>query len=213
MNFETDNLNYFDISPVISSQTAVFPGDKPFSRHVSLDFKNGHHLELSFIETTLHMGAHADAPSHYWAQGESIEKRSLKYYLGQTQVIRLKLERGERILPKHIENIPIRVPRVLLATNSFPDPESWNDDFNSLSPELVEYLHSHNVITVGIDTPSVDPANSKILEAHRAIAERNMAVLEGLILEQVPEGIYTMIALPLRIKDGEASPVRAVLLH
>jgi arylformamidase len=100
---------------------------------------------------------------------------------------------------------------VLLRTGTFPDPRNFNEDFASLSAELVDWLHGIGVITVGIDTPSVDPFHDKILEAHHAMARHDMANLEGLVLDDVPEGRYELIALPLRLAGADGSPVRAVL--
>ncbi|NBW81674.1 hypothetical protein EBR21_07955, partial [bacterium] len=102
--------------------------------------------------------------------------------------------------------------RVLFRTNSFPDPEQWQDDFCSLSPELISDLAARGVMTVGIDTPSVDPHDSKDLESHQALLRHDVAVLEGLDLSKVPDGEYTLVALPLPLVGFEASPVRAVLL-
>jgi arylformamidase len=202
----------YDLTPKISSRLGVFPGDQAFTRKVNMSFLQGHHLELSAILTTVHLGAHADAPSHYHAQGESIEKRPLARYLGLTQVIRpLGLKPKERVTPAHLR-VEIHAPRVLFDTQSFTDPEKWNSDFNSLSPELIHALADQGVRLVGIDTPSVDPENSKALETHQALFARDVAVLEGLLLQNVPEGLYTLIALPLPIEGGDASPVRAVLL-
>lgn len=202
---------YFDISPKISSKTAVFPGDKEFSRNVALSFKNHDHLELSSIETTLHIGAHADAPSHYSEKGESIEKRNLSYYIGEAQVIEVQVKKGERIGIGDVPLEKIKAKRVLFKTGSFPNPDQWNEDFNSFSPQLLERLAHEGVMLVGIDTPSVDPWDSKQLESHQVLAAHDMAVLEGIDLSQVKEGTYKLVALPLAIEEGDASPVRAVL--
>jgi arylformamidase len=102
---------------------------------------------------------------------------------------------------------------VLIRTDSFPDPDAWNGDFNALSPELVDALHAEGVILVGIDTPSVDLADDKVLLSHRAIHAKDMAVLEGIVLSAVPDGLYTLIALPLKIRDADAAPTRAVLVE
>jgi arylformamidase len=102
-------------------------------------------------------------------------------------------------------------PRVLFATGTFPNPQNWNTDFAALSVELVDFLHERGVITVGIDTPSVDLFESKDLSAHKAMLRHDMSILEGLVLKDVPEGIYELIALPLRLVGFDASPVRAVL--
>jgi arylformamidase len=106
---------------------------------------------------------------------------------------------------------PIVAPRVLFATGTFPDPEQFNTDFAALSPELVEHLNGLGVKLVGIDTPSVDPFDSKELPAHRTFLKHDMAILEGLVLAGVPAGVYEVIALPLRLVGFDASPVRAVL--
>jgi arylformamidase len=202
----------YDLAPKISPRLGVYPGDQPFERKVSMSFGRGDNLELSAMLSTLHLGSHADAPSHYHAQGESIEKRSLSYYMGAAQVIRVPgLKPKERVMPRHLR-VEISAPRVLFDTQSFPNPEKWNSDFNSLSPELLHVLADQKVKLVGIDTPSVDPEDSKDLESHQALYQRNFAVLEGLCLKGVPEGLYTLIALPLPLEGAEASPVRAVLL-
>ncbi len=200
-----------DISPVVDASIGVWPGDTPFARNVNVDMGAGANLTLSDIRTTLHVGAHSDAPSHYLASGEDIASRSLEYFVGRCNVLRVAVGRGERIMPLHIEGKTIDAPRVLFCTGTFPDPYAWNDDFASLSPELIDELHGRGVILVGIDTPSVDPFASKLLEAHQALAGYDMSNLEGLVLDHVVEGAYELLALPLKIRGGDASPVRAVL--
>ncbi len=201
----------YDISPLISPETAVFPGDTPFQQEFLLKIEAGKNLDLSTIKTTVHIGAHTDAPSHYQAGGDSIEKRNLNYYLGAAQVIEVKCTRGSRIQKKDVTQ-NINAPRVLFKTGSFPDPNRWNGDFVSLSAELVEYLASQKVILVGIDTPSIDPSVDEKLESHTAVFKHNMAVLEGIVLTGVEPGVYDLICLPLKISGSDASPVRAILL-
>jgi len=204
-------LTIIDISPLVDEAIAVWPGDVPFSREVSLDTAGGDHLTLSSIRTTLHVGAHADAPSHYVAGGEDIARRALEIFIGACEVVDARRARGRPIVPSDIDTMPISASRILFRTDSFPDPRAWNEDFSSLSPELVEWLHDRGVILVGIDTPSVDPFDSKALEAHHALGRRGMTNLEGLILAHVEPGPYELIALPLRIAGADASPIRAVL--
>lgn len=205
-------MKHYDLSPPIHAGLAVWPGDIPFHRTVSLSMDDGADQDLSSLQSTLHLGAHADAPSHFQRGGQSAEEVDLAPYLGACQVIAVDLPRGERILPRHLDG-PVKAPRVLFRTNSYPDPEHFNEDFNSLSPELIELLHTQGVVLVGLDTPGVDPFLSETLEAHLALARTGMRNLEGLVLKGVPEGLYTLIALPLRIVGAEASPVRAVLLE
>ncbi len=203
---------HYDISPVLSSETAVFPGDVAFERQVQMSFEAGQHMDLSAVKTTLHIGAHADAPSHYSGQGQTIENRSLHFYMGNCQVVSVNIAAGKRILETDVNLSLINEKRVLFKTNSFPNPNQWNNDFNSLSPALIKSLKGKGVCLVGIDTPSIDPWDSKDLESHKQIPLADMAVLEGIVLKDVPDGVYKLIALPLPFKGGDASPVRAVLI-
>jgi arylformamidase len=200
-----------DISPRLSPKVAVWPGDIPFSRDISLSMAEGANLELSSIQTTVHVGAHTDAPNHYAADGADIASRPLHHYLGLCQIMQVSVPRGERVQPEHLKH-PIRAPRVLFRTDTFPDPDLFNTDFAALSPALVDHCHSAGVHLIGLDTPSVDLFDDKALLSHNAIARHDMAILEGVVLHHVPDGLYILIALPLRIEQADASPVRAVLL-
>ena len=200
-----------DISPEIHEGIAVFPGDVAFSRNVSLDMKSGDHLTLSSLSGTLHLGAHADSPSHYLRDGQDIGSRSLEYYIGACDVVDLTRVGNRRITVDDVAIDRGWARRVLFRTDSFPDPSSWSDEFTSLSPELIDALAGRGVCLVGIDTPSIDPSDSKELESHQAVARNDMAILEGLVLQGVEPGRYELIAPPLKIRGGDAGPVRAVL--
>jgi len=204
-------MTFIDISPPIDSSIRVWPGDTPFMHSINLDMKAGANITLSEIHTTVHVGAHADAPSHYVRDGMDIASRRLEYYIGRCVVLRVPVRRGERVIVEHLEGKVLSAPRVLLRTGTFPDPRKWNNDFAYLSPALVEHLYQHGVMLVGIDTPSVDAFDSKTLEAHQVFARNDMAVLEGLMLDHVDEGEYELIAPPLPLVGADASPVRAVL--
>ena len=205
-------MKLIDISPLVSERLAVWPGDVPFSRSIALDVEKGDNITLSALNSSVHLGAHTDAPNHYAKDSAGISTRPLELYYGPCQVIRVDLPRGSRIQPEHIDE-PIEAERVLFATGSFPNPEHFNQDFCSLSAELVHCLAEKGVRLVGIDTPSVDLCHDKILESHTAIHEHDMGILEGVVLDGVEEGLYTLIALPLKIEHADASPVRAVLIQ
>lgn len=196
-----------DISPPIHPGLAVWPGDTPYRRQVALSLAGGDNLELSSIHTTVHLGAHADAPSHY-VPGPMIGARDPRLYVGPCEVMHVEVGRGERI--PSLPRTP-RHPRVLLRTGTYPDPTVFNEDFAALSVALVHELVAAGVRLIGIDTPSVDLCHDRALEAHHAIAEHDLAILEGIVLDTVPEGEYTLLAQPLPL-DADASPVRALLL-
>ncbi|MCH7700502.1 MAG: cyclase family protein [Planctomycetes bacterium] len=200
----------YDITPPITPNMPVWPGDTPLSREVLLDMSKGDNLTLSTLHATVHLGAHADGPNHYGVDGRSIDQQDLKYYLGPCQVIRVAAKRAVRISPDQITTT-VSAPRVLLSTGTYPDPSMFNEDFAGLATDLVDWLHERGVILVGVDTPSVDLFSSKDLPAHKRILAQDMAILEGLVLTHVPEGEYELIALPLPLVGFDASPVRAVL--
>ncbi len=202
---------WYDLSPPICPATAVFPGDAAFSAALAMAFERGDHLRLTTWTTTPHVGAHADAPCHYAADGPGIGERPVARYIGDAQVVSVNTRQGERIAPGDLLR-PVLAPRVLLRTDSFADPNQWRDDFCSLSVELVEHLAALGVVLVGLDTPSVDPGPAKTLLAHAAVHRADLAILEGLDLRGVPDGLYTLLAQPLRVQGGDASPVRALLV-
>lgn len=200
----------FDISPPIDERLNVWPGDVPYTRTVTGHIKTGSTVTTSVIRSTTHMGSHADAPSHYGEGSATIDQMPLDLYIGECQVVSVNAKRGTRVTPEQVE-ASIDLPRVILRTRTFPDFSNWNRDFAGLSPELVDLMFEMGVKLVGVDTPSVDLFDSKDLPAHKAFLRHDMAIIEGLVLDEIPDGVYELIAVPLKLMGCDASPVRAVL--
>jgi arylformamidase len=201
---------FYDISPPIRPGMKVWPGDTPPAREVLMDMQRGDPVTLSTLHATVHLGAHADAPSHYGPGAPSIDKIDLSVYLGLCQVISVPVVRGGCVGIDDVKGM-MKVDRILLATGTNPDPTGFKESFAGLEPTLIDHLADAGVRLVGIDTPGVDPFSADDLLAHRRCLARGMTILEGLMLDGVPEGLYELIALPLRLVGFEASPVRAVL--
>jgi len=197
-----------DLSPPLSGRLAVWPGDVPFSRR-TISTPDG--LTISSIVTTLHAGSHADAPLHVTPGAPAIDAVPLETWIGPCQVVEARVGRRGRVRLEDLSEPP-GVPRLLVKTGTFPDRERFSEEFAGLAPSLAAELAARGVVLVGIDTPSVDPWDDSALEAHRALARAGIAWLEGLVLEDVAPGRYDLVALPLRIEGGDASPVRAVLV-
>jgi arylformamidase len=202
----------WDITPPITPDLAVWPGDTPPRREVLLDAARGHTVTLSTLHATVHLGAHADAPSHVAlnADADAIAARDLAPYLGPCLVRSVNVGRGRRVGWEELGPVG-DVSRLLLRTGTFPDPRTFSTDFAAIDPDLIHGLADRGLCLIGLDTPSVDPFDSKDLPAHHACIARNVAILEGLVLDGVPDGLYELIALPLRLVGFDASPVRAVL--
>jgi arylformamidase len=211
-----DERPVIDITPAITPDIAVWPGDTPVSRETLCDLKNGATITLSALRTTVHLGAHADGANHYGVHGASIDAMPIQRYIGPCHVIDAPIARtagGTRVraIDLRTELGVIRHPRVLLRTGTFPDFTRWNSDFAGIDPALIDLLADRGVALIGIDTPSVDVQESKDLPAHRRFLARDVSILEGLRLAHVAPGEYELIALPLPLVGFDASPVRAVL--
>ncbi len=201
----------WDISPPLSPATPVWPGDTPFQQETA--WQMGEHCPVNVGRITLspHTGAHADAPLHYAADGAPIGAVSLEPYLGPCRVIHC-IGASPLVEPHHIEHALAGIPpRVLLRTYARAPLDHWDSAFCAVSHLTIALLAAHGVKLVGIDTPSLDPQESKTMDAHRAVRRHHLAILEGLVLDDVPAADYELIALPLRFAGLDASPVRAVL--
>jgi arylformamidase len=199
----------WDISPPVDENAAVFPGDTAYSQRLHFSLSPACPVNVNSITLSPHTGAHADAPMHYASGGQASGELDLAPYLGPCRVIHC-MGSGPLVQPHHIAhaltNLP---PRVLLRTSSTAS-QSWAS-FTAIAPETLAQLATKNVALVGVDTPSVDPADSQTLPSHHQLLVNNMRNLECLVLDDVPEGDYELIALPLKLMRADASPVRAIL--
>lgn len=201
----------WDISPPVAPGSPVFPGDTPYQQQWAATLGPGCPVNVSTLTLSPHVGAHADAPLHYDPDGRSIGAVDLDPYLGRCRVIHA-IARGPLVQWEHIahalHDLP---PRVLVRTYERMPVERWDPDLAAYAPATIERLADAGVTLVGIDTASIDPADSKTLDSHQVIRRRGLRVLENLVLDHVPEGDYELIALPLKLMAADASPVRAVL--
>jgi arylformamidase len=199
-----------DISPAIGPDFPVFPGDTPFAQRWTWKLAADCPVNVSEITLSPHTGAHTDAPLHYDDHGASIAEVPLHAYIGPCRLIDVT-GAGSLVEIAHIESRLNDTPaRVLLRT--YPRvPAGWDAGFTAVAPAAIDRLYEAGVVLIGIDTPSLDPADSKTLDAHQRVRAHRMAILEGIVLDDVPAGDYELIALPLKIAGCDASPVRAVL--
>jgi arylformamidase len=199
----------WDISPAIRPGLAVWPGDAPFESETTWQIGNGCPVKVSKISMSTHTGAHCDAPSHYSTDGLPIDEVNLATYIGPCRVIHV---RGEQVISaEQLTPFLADVPsRVLLRTYT-SSPADWDSGFTSISVPAIHLLAKHGVKLIGIDTPSLDHQESKTLDAHLAVHQHGMAILEGIVLDEIDPGDYELIALPLKLAGLDASPVRAIL--
>ncbi|MDR5758031.1 arylformamidase [Caballeronia sp. LZ035] len=204
-------MTLLDISPPIEPATPVWPGDTPVGIERVWRMEAGSPVNVARLTLSPHTGAHADAPLHYDEHGAPIGAVALDTYLGACRVVHC-VGVTPLVLPEHVagqlDGIP---PRVLLRTYRNAPLDAWDSAFTAVAPDTIDLLARHGVKLIGIDTPSLDPQESKTMDAHRRIRAHGMAILEGLVLDAVAPGDYELIALPLKLSTLDASPVRAVL--
>lgn len=202
---------FYDISPALTPQTRVYPGDQPLSYTSVSDMAQGDQLNLSEFSATTHLGAHIDAPSHYIQGGKSIGDIDLNRLMGRCQVMRLDIKGNKAIYPDHLPPIGKGISRILLCANPNQDFNVWSNDCAYLSLELAQFFVKQKIELVGIDSPSVDACEASDAPAHRTLLSQDILIMENLDLNEVPEGIYELIALPLKLMQAEAAPMRAIL--
>lgn len=206
-------LRIWDISPAVDERAEVFPGDTPYSQQLHFSLSADCPVNVNRITLSPHTGAHADAPLHYAAGAAAIGELDLAPYLGPCRVIHC-LDCGPLVLPHHIAHALDALPARVLLRTARSASQSWAS-FTALAHETIALLATKSIapplLLVGIDTPSIDPASSQGLPSHHQLLAHRLRVLENLVLDDVPEGDYELIALPLKLTRADASPVRAIL--
>ncbi len=200
----------WDISPTVAPGSPVFPGDTPFSMRWTWSLSATCPVNVSEVTLSPHTGSHTDAPLHYDPQGASMAEVPLDAYLGPCRVMHA-IDVGPLIEPHHVAAFLDAVPPRVLVRTYARSPATWDSHFTAFAPATLERLAAYGVKLVGLDTPSLDPEQSKTLDSHQVVRRHGIAVLEGLVLDEVPAGDYELIALPLKWQGLDASPVRAVL--
>lgn len=200
----------WDISPALGPATPAFPGDQAYEQRWTARIAPGCPVNLSALTLSPHLGAHADAPLHYADGAAAIGAVPLEPFIGRCRVIHA-IGCGPLVTPQHLAHALADLPPRVLVRTCAQAPTAWSEDFSAYAPETIDLLAARGVTLVGIDSQSVDPATSKTLPSHHLLLKHDLRVLENLLLDDVAEGDYELIALPLKLVQACASPVRAIL--
>lgn len=195
---------------------SVWPGDTPFESGFTIERgEQGSVVTVGKVVMSTHTGTHADAPTHYSQASQPVDKMPLLHFVGPCLVIKTSTCEGlsPGWIASELSSFDLgEAPRVLVRSPmSDVAGDSWADEIPFFLPETVHWLADQGVVLIGTDAPSIDPVDSKTLDAHHAIHARGVANLENLWLADVPPGRYHLTALPLKLVGMDASPVRAVL--
>jgi arylformamidase len=207
----------WDISRPLTNDLAPWPGDTPFRYELSWYLSETCPVNVGATIMSVHTGTHADAPFHFTGKGAAIDNVPLENYIGPAIVIDLVGKFSDTqmsIAIAELEHARLQIAetrRVLLKTNCFTDSKRFPDWIPVLTPAAIAWLRQLRVVLLGVDVPSVDPIEAKVLANHYALADGNISIVESLDLSEVESGVYQFAALPLKIVGGDAAPVRALL--
>ncbi len=204
------NSEFYDISLNIEEGMLSFPGDTipEFNKIKEIEVDN---YNLSNMMVSVHVGTHVDAPSHFIKNGKTINELLPERFLGEVQVVEIKDDKEISI--KELENVEFHSDKILFKTqnSNMISDKNFNNDFVYLNQKGAKYLIESGINFIGIDYLTIESIDTQEFNVHKLLLENNVIVLEGINLKEIPPGNYKMIALPLKIKGAEASPVRALL--
>ncbi|WP_244946840.1 cyclase family protein [Planococcus soli] len=204
-----ESKKIIDISMELSNGTPEWPGDMPFSYELSVTKEQSGSVNVGKLQSSTHIGTHVDAPFHYDDQGIRIDELPLDIYLSKAQVV--DVSGLSTISATDLKPLEEGVTALLLKTVSWKDRSHFPETWPVFDESIAEWMADNEVKLLGVDVPSVDPETSKELPMHQAMNRYQRFILEGIVLDDVAEGVYRLAALPLKIKGAEGSPVRAIL--
>ena len=205
-------MKLYDLSPEISESMAVYKNKKWKKPKITVTRTLKQGANESKLEIESHTGSHVDAPYHFLQSGKTIEKIPLDKFMGKAIVLDFTKVKNA-ITEKHLKKSKIKIQKddiVLLKTKDKPE-KKFDFNFTYLEKTGAEYLVSKKIKAVGIDSLGIE-RNQPNHETHKILLSRGIIIFEGLDLSKVKQGRYFFHGLPLKIKNGDASPVRAVLV-
>ena len=207
-------MKIYDITAEISNDLPIYGnGQRPNITFPAQTFK-GDAYNISQVDLSSHTGTHADMPLHFVDGATNCVTTPLDHFYGPAKVFHIKTK--SHICKADLESLDIQEGDIILLNtgqSQYMSQGCFKEDHIALTPEAAHYLADKKIKTLGIDYLSIDPYGTQDFEVHKILLGRGIAALEGLVLAEVPEGEYILSALPLKIPNGDGSPVRAVLVR
>jgi arylformamidase len=204
--------SWIDVSVAVEPGMVLWPGDSRVRIERIADLGQGDEATLSRLELGAHTGTHVDAPSHFLAQGETVDLMPPGYLVGPARVIEIRDR--EKVTPEELETKGLRPgERILLKTRNgeLRKRNRFSANFVYISDPAADYLVSCRVAAVGIDYLSVAGFQLNEVSVHRILLGGGVGVIENLDLSAVHPGPYDLGCLPLKLAGCEAAPARALL--
>lgn len=204
-------MQIHDITMPLSAELPAYPGDTPVEISPLTSIAAGDAANVSRMQLCTHSGTHIDPPRHFSETGQTVDQIPLGLLVGKAKVV--EITGASEIGRRELEHLPIHgVERLLLKTGNSAlwKEKGFVENFAALTAEGARFLVETGVKLVGIDYLSIEKVDGTG-DVHRTLLDKGVVILEGLNLADVVPGNYELICLPLKVKDGDGAPVRAIL--
>lgn len=208
-------MRIYDITAVVSSELPFYSENDPFDLRQVLQMDAGDICNITRVKMSVHTGTHADMPLHFVKDGRACHDMPLDHFYGKAKLFRLPMPVERNVTQADLEPLDIAEGDIILldtGQSSYMHQSQLKKGYTVLTPEAAEFLVSKKIKTIGIDYISIDEHNSPTFPVHKILLGADITILEGLVLDDVPEGEYIISALPLKFKNGDGSPIRAILV-
>jgi arylformamidase len=208
-------MKIYDITVPISENTPIYKGDPGVEISSFKAIVAGSSANVSQISMGVHTATHVDAPNHFIDGTKRVHELDPRKLIGPCRVVEIP-EGVTAIEPEHIGDIP-GVERILLKTRNssfWATPElGFRSDYTYITPATAELLANNGVVMVGIDYLSIEKSGSPGHPVHVTLLEKEIVILEGVDLREVPPGDYEIFCLPLKYdgSTGDGAPARTML--
>jgi arylformamidase len=204
-------VEIIDISLPLDTKLAAWPGDTEFDYELTWKRSAGATVNVGALRMSTHFGTHVDAPFHFLDDGTRLHELPLATFVGTAIVVQVR--GAQTILRRDLSRDFGAATRLLIRTDAWSDPRVFPEKIPVLDLDVPDWLGSQGIVLLGVDLPSVDALDSKDLPIHHALARNQITILESLNLKDVEEGIYEIVAAPLKVVGGDAAPARALLMR
>lgn len=208
-------MKIYDVTVPVSEQVPIYEGDPRVSIETPSTIAGGDNANVSRMCLGVHTGTHVDAPNHFIDGTRRVDELDVEKLVGPCRVVEIPAD-ADAIGPEHLDGLD-GVERVIFKTKNsafWNEPEKgFRTDFTHLLPEAAEALVQNGVKLVGIDYLSIEKFGSTDFATHLTLLGKEVVILEGVDLREVPPGDYELICLPLKYigGTGDGAPARTLL--
>ena len=195
-------MKIYDISQEVFSST-VYPGDPAPEKKQLQSMDRGDLYNLTAFSMCAHNGTHTDAPRHFFKDGVSVDGMPIEAFVGLAYVVEhsgvITDADARGIMQKAKAKDTEAAKRILIKGDAV------------VSLEAAEVFAASGILLLGNESQSVGPEDAP-MAVHLALLGRGVALLEGVRLNEVDEGVYFLSAAPLNLAGADGAPCRAILI-